>query len=96
MQAEWFEEFARSLLKEKGVNVPDEEVQKQLVKDISVRARDVVLSQLIDDMNEKELKELELATNSSDQKTVDRLISLHQEVITTTLAQFKGMYLQKR
>lgn len=96
MQAEWFEEFAQKLLDEKGVNLPDEEVKNQLIKDISVRARDVVLARLLEDMSDDELQKLELATDSGDTATADGIIARHQTVITTTLAEFKGMYLRKK
>lgn len=95
MPSEWFEEFAKQLLKEKGVKVPDEEVLAQLVKDISVRARDVVLSNLLDSMTSDELQMLEKATNSGDTRAADQLVAVHQPVITQTLAQFKNMYLGK-
>jgi hypothetical protein len=95
MQAEWFEEFARQLLDAKGVAAPNDEVRQQLVKDISERARDVVLRQLLDDLDENELKQLDQATDSGDTATADRIIAQHQGVITSALQQFKGMYLAR-
>ncbi len=93
MQAEWFEEFAKQLLDAKNVSAPNDAVRDQLIKDISVRARDVTLRHLLDDLTDKELEELEQATNSGDTVAADRIVASHQPVIARALQQFKTMYL---
>ena len=93
MPAEWFEEFAKKLLEEKGVKAPSDDVMNQLIKDISVRARDVVLANLLDAMTSEELEMLEKATNSGDSRAADQIVAGYQPVITQSLAQFKNMYL---
>lgn len=95
MQSEWFEEFARKLVEIKGINAPSKEVEDQLVKDISERARDAVLQELMSDLTDEELKTLDKATDEGDQKTADEIFSKHQEVVTLTLHHFKNIYLGK-
>lgn len=93
MQAEWFEDFAKAILKEKGVTPPDEAVEKQLIKDISTTARDVVLKDLITSLNSGELEHLNAALDADDQEATQRVLADKQPVVTESLQRIRLKYL---
>jgi DNA-binding FadR family transcriptional regulator len=93
MQTEWFEEFARQILKEKGVNPPDEAVEKQLVQDIAELTRDVVLREMINSLSEQELKDLHEAVDRQDEAAAQKVMESHQAVIAVAMQQVRKQYL---
>lgn len=95
MPIEWFKDFAKQLLKEKGVSLPDEEVLAQLEEDIATRVRDVVLRELISELSEQEYEQLEAAVESENEQVAKDIIDSKKETIARVLGSFRTMYLGK-
>lgn len=93
MQSEWFEDFARAILKEKGVKAPDQAVEKQLVKEISEVTRDVVLRDLLNSLNNAELEHFEAAIDADDEAATQRVLADKQPIITESLQRIRLKYL---
>ena len=93
MPIEWFIDFAKALLKDKGINVPEEEVQKQLETDLATRVRDAVLRGLVNNLSEAEAQELDKALNEGDEEKAKKIVDDKQDVITQVMANFRGVYL---
>ncbi len=97
MQAELFEEFAEQLITEKGIQVGDDnlsdELKAQMVKSLSVRVRNYVLSRLLKSLDNKELTELEVATDEDNEEKAKAVLDGKQVEIARALAAFKTRYI---
>ncbi len=93
MEVEWFNDFAKELLDERGVKVDDDTVRAQLVKDVSTRARDYVLRRLLDSLSEKELAELEAAIDSGDEKAGQKIVDGKKNEVAKAMGGFRSVYL---
>ena len=93
MEAEWFEDFAKQVLEEKGVKAPDEGVERQLILDISEATRDVVLQSLLDSLNEEELRTLNKALDENDQDTIQKLMAGKDQIMASAMQRVRMKYL---
>lgn len=96
-----FIQFAKDLLREKGINGLDKDVYEGLVDEVSTIASQLVNKRIIDSMTDEQMNEFNKLIGSKPsesevQKFIDSNVANKHFIAAEALLEFKEMYLVSR